>query len=316
MLPLISVCIVTYNHADYIADCLMGVLAQWGAFQLEILVGDDASQDATARIVQHIAVQYPNKIRLFSHTQNLGPSENLHFVIAQAQGDFIAHLDGDDYWLPGKLQAQLGFLQTHPDCSACYTNALVVNTQKHTLGLFNSALPETLNLEMLVRTGNFLNHSSLLYRAQHRGLLFAYPTALIDYRIHLLLATQGSLGFLNATLTVYRLFSPTSVQIQRREKTLVMYLEALLSMQPQVTPAIFRAGILRYCQDITGQLIARRRWQLLWNLLTLIQAHHRLHTTDLLLWILPRVGYLKVTRWSYRRICGRSLRILYHIRIK
>ena len=162
--PLISVCIVTYNHQAYIADCLMSVLGQWGDFRLEIVVGDDASSDTTTTIVQAIAEQHSDIIRLFTHPKNIGPSQNLHFTITQAQGDFIAHLDGDDFWLPGKLQAQLIFLQTHQDCPACYTNAMAVTHEKTAVGYFNPHLPERMNLAHLLHSGNFLNNSSMLYR--------------------------------------------------------------------------------------------------------------------------------------------------------
>ena len=45
-------------------------------------------------------------------------------LIARADGEFIARTDGDDYWLPGKLQRQLEYLLAHPDCAAVYTNAI------------------------------------------------------------------------------------------------------------------------------------------------------------------------------------------------
>jgi glycosyltransferase involved in cell wall biosynthesis len=309
--PLISVCIVTYNHQAYIADCLMGVLAQWGDFRLEILVGDDASADATASIVRQIAAQHPGIIRLFSHPQNLGPSENCHFLIEQAQGDFVAHLDGDDFWLPGKLQAQYQFLLDNPDCPACYTNALVVTNEKKPWGIFSPPTPARISLEQLVQSGNFLNNSSMLYRAQYRATLLAFPSQLIDYRIHLLFAQHGALGIINQPLTAYRLNSATSSQNNHLEKFLLLYTGALLSTQDQANPASFRQGILHFLQGITVNLIAKRQRELLRKVLETINRQYPISTTTLMLHVIPQSLWNDLKYFYYKRISGRELRFLH-----
>lgn len=308
--PLISVCIVTYNHQAYIADCLMSVLGQWGDFRLEIVVGDDASSDTTTTIVQAIAEQHPGIIRLFRHPTNMGPSQNLHFTITQAQGDFIAHLDGDDFWLPGKLQTQLAFLQTNPDCPACYTNAVVITNDKMPWGFFNQPTIEKININHLVRSGNFLNNSSMLYRETYRSIFFEFPEQLIDYRIHILLSQQGNLGLINQALTAYRLNSATSCQTSQLENFLLLYADTLLSTKNLVEYDTFHQGILNFCSSVAINLIAKQQWDIIKKLISLIKTKHNLTTSALLIKTLPSSLWLDIKKFIHKKTTKYDLRFL------
>ena len=308
--PLISVCIVTYNHHAYIADCLMSVLGQWGDFRLEIVVVDDAASDTTVAIVQAIAEQHPGIIRLFRHPQNLGPSQNLHFTIAQAQGDFIAHLDGDDFWLPGKLQAQLTFLQTHPDCPACYTNAMAVTHEKTAVGYFNPRLPERMDLAHLLQSGNFLNNSSMLYWAAYRAPLLAIADQLIDYRIHLTFAQHGAIGFLNAVLTAYRTNSTASQMTTMRSQVLRLYVDALLTMEPHTDSITFKAAIRAFYRVFFLNLHLNYDAATRTQVMTQLQTHYPLRWPTVVFEILPFTVWSEFKGWLYKKTLGRQLRFL------
>src|SRR6185295_16418497 len=103
----------------------------------------------TGEIVQRLATAYPEIIKYFRHEIKLGYSQNYQFLIAHALGDFIAHLDGDDIWLPGKLEAQLRFMKDHPHCSAVFTNAIVFNKDHAILGVYNNKQPELQDINYL-----------------------------------------------------------------------------------------------------------------------------------------------------------------------
>lgn len=202
--PRVSVCIVTYNHELYIHDCLMTVVAQAHNVPLEILVGDDQLTDKTEEVVRGLVSRFPELIRYFRHENRLGPGGNYQFLIGQARGEYIAHLDGDDYWLPGKLAAQVGILDNSPECVGAYTNAICVNEAGCFLGFFNGLVAERFDLKYLLQRGNFLNHSSLIYRAGFADSICGWAPDFIDYRIHILLAQHGQLAYLNAPYVVYR----------------------------------------------------------------------------------------------------------------
>ena len=112
--PLVSVVIPAHNAQAYLVECLASVRAQAGAFTLQTIVVDDGSRDATA----DIARQQPGVICL---TQpNRGPSAARNAGIAATQGEFIAFLDADDLWPPGKLAAQVDALQRHPEAALVF----------------------------------------------------------------------------------------------------------------------------------------------------------------------------------------------------
>lgn len=119
--PLLSVRIVTYQHVDYIAQCLDNVLCQVTNFPFEIVIGEDASTDGTRAIVFDYADRYPEKIRVITADMNVGVKANGQRVRSACRGKYIALLEGDDYWTdPLKLQKQVDFLEANPDYSLCY----------------------------------------------------------------------------------------------------------------------------------------------------------------------------------------------------
>lgn len=114
--PLVSVGVLTYNHEEYIAQALDSILMQETDFPVEIVVGEDCSQDGTRDIVRKYAAQYPDRIRALLHEENLGVNGNACAVRAACSGKYLAMLDGDNYWTcPHKLQKQVSFLEEHPE---------------------------------------------------------------------------------------------------------------------------------------------------------------------------------------------------------
>lgn len=118
--PKVSITLMTYNQKDYIGLCLESLVTQECNFEFEIIVGDDASTDGTSDIVREYANKYPDIVIPLIHEKNLGPSGNFFSIIEKTGGDYIAHMDGDDYALPGKLQAQADFMDKTPDCNICF----------------------------------------------------------------------------------------------------------------------------------------------------------------------------------------------------
>lgn len=202
--PLVSVCITTYMHKKYIYECVMSVVTQNADANIEILIGDDCSDDGTRDVLLDLHKTYPDLIRIYFHEKNLGASKNLAFLIEQSRGGFIAHLDGDDFWLPGKLSQQLTQLALNPDCVAVYSNAKVITDSGEDFATFNSGVPEKFDLTYLVSSGNFLFHSSLLYRAIYKNRILDIDGSFIDYQIHIRLALNGNILYIDRKLAVYR----------------------------------------------------------------------------------------------------------------
>ncbi len=111
----ISVVIPCYNAERYIGATLRSVLAQ-GLPDIEVIVVDDGSNDGSADMVRS---GFPGVTLLRQANQGVAAARN--HGIEQARGDWIAFVDADDIWLPGKLAAQLALLQAHPDARIAYT---------------------------------------------------------------------------------------------------------------------------------------------------------------------------------------------------
>jgi glycosyltransferase involved in cell wall biosynthesis len=229
--PLVSVCVVTYNHGPYIRDCLMSVIAQSADVSLELLVGDDRSTDGTSAIVDEIALAYPGIVRVIRPGERTGSgSRNLLHLLPEVRGQYVAHLDGDDFWLPGKLRAQLAYLDCHPGIDAVYANALVVDDAGRARGAFNAQVPDEFDLGFLLRQGNFLCHGSLLYRARHVSRFLALSPPVLDYRFHIELARSGRLGYVSACLVGYRVASATSISVANSPLVRRLYLDVLAAV--------------------------------------------------------------------------------------
>lgn len=113
----VSVVFITYNHEKYVRRALLSVLNQETDFPFEVVVGEDCSTDSTREILTELKEQYPEKVRLLFREKNLGrPTLNVYQTTMACTGEYIAYLEGDDYWDDThKLQKQVDFLKAHPE---------------------------------------------------------------------------------------------------------------------------------------------------------------------------------------------------------
>ncbi|GHV57731.1 glycosyl transferase family 2 [Bacteroidia bacterium] len=148
-LPFISVLIPTYNRAQYICRAIDSVYDQ-KYDNLEIIVVDDGSTDNTEEIVRTYCIR-PNvpPVHYYSKPHS-GISDTRNMCLENAQGEYIAWLDSDDYWLEGKLQAQVNYLEHNPNCEIVFTgykNRIVSENL-----LLNDKVKGELELERSVKT--------------------------------------------------------------------------------------------------------------------------------------------------------------------
>lgn len=204
--PKVSVCVITYNHEKYIRQCLQSIVDQNPGFDYEVIVGEDCSTDGTRAIVQEFVDRYPYIFRAIFQEKNTRGTKNFLDVHAAARGEYIAHLDGDDWMLPGKLAKQAEFLDAHPQCSfVVHAMRMVSEDGRRMLGLMpNRPQPEVSSLERLVRDYLFFAHSSKMYRRSAN--IFTYPEDedVIDFVFHIEHASLGDIGYIPEPLGCYR----------------------------------------------------------------------------------------------------------------
>lgn len=124
--PRITALIDTYNYARFLGHALESVLAQdFPAEQMEVLVVDDGSTDDTRAVV----ARYGSRVR-YLHKPNGGQASALNLGFAEARGEFVALLDADDVWLPGKLRRVVEAFDAHPDAGMVYHTFFEVHPQR------------------------------------------------------------------------------------------------------------------------------------------------------------------------------------------
>ena len=211
--PLISVIVSSFNHEQYIAECMEGILAQKGEFNLEIIVGDDRSTDSTLAIIKNYLDMFENSavlIKYFADEDNLGITKNLERCLKACSGDYIAICEGDDYWLDNyKLQKQVMFLKTHPECSFCFNDFYFYYQEKDEYSEFDQQqkLSKDVYSTIDLIDNNFIgNFSCCLYDSRY---LKKIPTKLfdifaVDWIFNIVYSQLGDIGHLNEKLSVYR----------------------------------------------------------------------------------------------------------------
>jgi glycosyltransferase involved in cell wall biosynthesis len=207
---MIAVCIVTYNHESFIAQCIESVLAQVCDEPIRIYIGDDASTDNTQSICEQYAAT-DERIVYIRREKNTGLVCNtidLYYRIMADGCEYIAMLDGDDYWIDAhKLQLQIDYLRTHPECGFIHSAAYEENDGKLSLPpqappvgdlhlCYNLVGARHTNCTVLFRT--CLLDKEVLSTIQQQ----AFPV--LDYPLYGLLAQKTYFAFLPTPTAVWR----------------------------------------------------------------------------------------------------------------
>ncbi len=127
--PLVSVCMITYNHEDYIAEAIESVVSQETNFPIKLMIGEDYSSDKTREICEKYERIYPHIIELLpKENGNLGMMNNFIKTLDACNGKYIAVCEGDDFWTDKKkLQKQVNFLDNNEKLSLVFTNRFILN---------------------------------------------------------------------------------------------------------------------------------------------------------------------------------------------
>lgn len=195
--PLVSVLMLAYNHADYIEQAVASVIAQEAPFEIELLIGEDGSQDATRAVCEGLIDRFPETVRLIVADRNVGIEANFLRLLARARGRYCAMLEGDDYWtVPDKLTAQIALLDAHPEYSFCATRT--ANRRQWAPPKPSYGLPEMLR-RYLIHT------SSVVFRTHcvERWPCFP-PVVCLDHLLFAYLGSQGECGFIDRETSYYR----------------------------------------------------------------------------------------------------------------
>lgn len=212
----LSVLMITYNHERFIAQAIESVLAQKTSFDWELVIGEDCSTDNTRAIVEEYASRYPGKIRPLFRERNLGVMPNFVDTYAQCRGEYIAFLEGDDWWTDDrKLLKQIEAMDAHLSWTFSFHQVQAAVEGETELpghyqlnsGIYPSDLGKTeIDVdELLLR--NPVQTCSLIVRRSAMPVAPEWLTALSlgDWPICILLAARGQGGFVRENMACYRM---------------------------------------------------------------------------------------------------------------
>jgi glycosyltransferase involved in cell wall biosynthesis len=204
----VSVLVITYNHEAYIAQAIDSALAQKVDFDYEIVVGEDFSTDRTREILEDLQRRYAYKIRLLFRDQNLGAQNNFLQTLQACKGEYIALLEGDDYWTsPLKLQKQVDYLDRHRECGMCFHNTQVIYEASERLShLWNPPNQKKYARLKDVIRANFITTCSAMIRRECLSNLPGWHSEMrfADWSLFIACAQQGLIGYLNEVMATYR----------------------------------------------------------------------------------------------------------------
>ncbi|MGY5846891.1 glycosyltransferase family 2 protein [Salegentibacter sp. HM20] len=219
MKPLVSISCITYNHKNYIEECLNGFLMQQTNFSFEILIYDDASTDGTTEIIKEYEIKYPDLIRPIYQLENQYSKGqrgiNVKYNFSRAKGKYIALCEGDDYWTdPYKLQKQVDFLESHPAYIIHSGKAQVLKNHNLIKKTYNTLEPKTYDIKGFY-TLNRIYTCTVMFRKISRAK-FEFENKLFGdwiYYISLLSTKPGNLAYVSKEVyAVYRVHNGGAMQ--------------------------------------------------------------------------------------------------------
>jgi len=202
---MLSVCMVTYNHEQFIEQAINGVLAQKVSFRIELVIGEDCSTDSTRKICIDYQKQYPDIITLNLPDKNIGAQQNFVNTCSMCKGKYVALCEGDDYWIDeNKLQKQVDFLERNPDYSLSSHNSVILAHNGKLL--YDPPLAGTtyttadiISLDWGIMTASIVfRRSSFTIPAWFKNVRNG------DYALQLLVSAKGMVNYIPEYMSVYR----------------------------------------------------------------------------------------------------------------
>lgn len=237
----VSVFILAYNHEAFIEQAVRSVLAQRTNFDYEIVIGEDSSTDRTLDILVALQEQYPDQIRLLTTDHNLGMIQNSIRTLDACHGEYIALLDGDDYWCAqDKLQTQVDFLDQHSDFAICFHSVLQVDqdgVQRSEIVRPNQE-KDVFEISDLI-SSNFIQTCSVVLRNGTIGQFpaWAHSLNLLDWLMFIMSAQHGKIKFIDEVMGAYRVHSLGFWSSMDPMKRLVTYIILFENLDPYLSYA-------------------------------------------------------------------------------
>ena len=221
----VSVSLMTYNHEGYIEECLKSILNQKTSFKFEVIIGDDCSKDRTKEIL-HDYEKNNASIKLISRDENIGIHKNFLNILANCSGEFVALIEGDDFWIDEyKLQKQCDLLESNKGLSFCFGNAITFTDgffEKGKLSYLEKDFPkESFDLHTYLNKAIAVPNNTKMFRRE----MFPNPLPEIffksiqwDWLLHVFMLLEGKGCYINEVFLGYRRHHNAVINVKNHEK--------------------------------------------------------------------------------------------------
>lgn len=237
--PLVSICILTYQHEPYIEDCIKGIIAQ-SYPNMELLFLDDASTDGTwNKIEQYHEVLKPRFVRVewIRHDHNSGNvAKNVNEMLKWCRGTYIKSIAGDDCLCPGYIEKMTAFLEEHEEYVMAYCNEYIIPDKWHVGDPLSRESwfrfhrpPASEKVFDRLLLGNYIPSPTMMIR-RNAFEKYGYHDESIryeDYDMLLRLSRRERFGFINEKLVSYRSSATGLSHTDTRQKFIFMYNETV-----------------------------------------------------------------------------------------
>jgi glycosyltransferase involved in cell wall biosynthesis len=217
---IVSVIIPVFNGQDTIAAAIDSALAQEFGGDVEVVIVNDGSTDATASVLD----VYRGRVTLLDRV-NGGPAAARNAGVRASHGEYVAFLDADDIWMPGKLEKTLAALDRDSDAAMVYTNALIIGADGELRGITYTPADErrapTME-DLLSRLWNIIPSSAVMKRATFNaigGFREEFATGhpqWEDSYFMLVAREQGRFVYLDEPTVFYRVVASVAENLKRR----------------------------------------------------------------------------------------------------
>lgn len=247
----LSVSIVTFQQVDYIRQAVESTLQQETRFPIEVIVGDDASTDGTLEVLEDIHAGAPDRVKLLRAKSNYGDFglSNVMATIDSAQGEYVAFLDGDDYWTDRfKLQRQVEFMDAHPECAiSAHRVEHVCEDGTRQLSVRPGVGDAVYDIDRLLNVNFTPKSATMVRKAALDALPGWYRTTTVAsaaWLLNVLTARGGKIGFIDDVMAAHRIHRDSVTLLYGTRRMLADKLAALEMLRPyfpQQEEALLRA---------------------------------------------------------------------------
>lgn len=218
--PKLSILVICYNQEHYIEQTIESIVNQEHNYSYELIICDDASKDNTPHIIRSYYEKYPDVIKMVLREKNVGLIRNYYDGISRTNGEYIMVCAGDDYWLPGKVETQISYMDEHPDVGLCYGDAISIDKDGNKIGLKMGQINNS--FKNLIKS-NYMMAASICQRKSMTNIFISQTNPIKknwlmeDYPMVLWFSINSKISYISQQFVAYRILEESACHFTNLE---------------------------------------------------------------------------------------------------